>query len=415
MGNLGSGQGGYRQFDGKISAGDCFSCVKFCHEEPSELVDAVMSQDEDRVAHLFERFRFAQADLDQPIRKEQTLVHMAVQHRSYGILELLLENGATPDVQDERGATPLMQACLEGDTEAVTILLDYGSNVDGLVTFNQQSRNSLRQSLDLGASAARGFQTPPRRPSLDESSTRRQSLDSQRRIFYQTPLHVAARRGFLDIAQLLLERGADTSVQTRHRETAAFLAVRFDHKDVVRLLVSHDPDCVDERNINGDTLLIWACLEGHRGIARFLLKQNFDINAVNLDGLSPLLAAVRSANTKLVSLILRSRSALVDNLDNSGTSALLFAASRGLVDICRELLIHGADPSIADRRGRAPKSEALAAGHPLLVQMINTALLNYRQSLQLRCWTTLRTHLPDVSSSLSPNLIEHLGFLVLRV
>lgn len=56
-------------------------------------------------------------------------------------------------------------------------------------------------------------------------------------IYDWTPLHIAAKRGNLDIVQLLIERGAELNALNSMGQTPLFLAVQGGHKDIANLLI----------------------------------------------------------------------------------------------------------------------------------------------------------------------------------
>ncbi|MGO8926242.1 MAG: ankyrin repeat domain-containing protein, partial [Limisphaerales bacterium] len=55
----------------------------------------------------------------------------------------------------------------------------------------------------------------------------------------QTPLHLAARLGHKDVAELLLASKADVNAKDNGGQTPLHLAVVFGHKDVAELLRQH--------------------------------------------------------------------------------------------------------------------------------------------------------------------------------
>jgi ankyrin repeat protein len=60
-----------------------------------------------------------------------------------------------------------------------------------------------------------------------------------RKYDYWTPIHVSAYNGLLGIVELLLERGADTSIKDDDGRTAYQLALRQGHRKVADLLRDH--------------------------------------------------------------------------------------------------------------------------------------------------------------------------------
>jgi ankyrin repeat protein len=63
-----------------------------------------------------------------------------------------------------------------------------------------------------------------------------------RRGFYSHPLHLAARRGIVEIVTLLLDAGADVNARADFYGNALQAAAYRGHMAVVRLLLSRDAD-----------------------------------------------------------------------------------------------------------------------------------------------------------------------------
>ena len=61
-----------------------------------------------------------------------TALHFAVQAGNIGIIRLLLESGADPDLQDGFGNSPLWRAvyCVEDDEELIGLLVSNGADID---------------------------------------------------------------------------------------------------------------------------------------------------------------------------------------------------------------------------------------------------------------------------------------------
>ena len=56
--------------------------------------------------------------------------------------------------------------------------------------------------------------------------------------FGLTPLHIASRDGFLNIVQILIQKGAELNIQEKHMWTPLHYAARYGHKQIVNLLIS---------------------------------------------------------------------------------------------------------------------------------------------------------------------------------
>ncbi len=67
-----------------------------------------------------------------------------------------------------------------------------------------------------------------------------------------TPLHEAAAMGHLEVARLLLERGADVNAKNKHGFTPLHFAAGIGHTDVAKLLLEHGAD-VNAKDEHGRT------------------------------------------------------------------------------------------------------------------------------------------------------------------
>ncbi len=189
-----------------------------------------------------------------------------------------------------------------------------------------------------------------------------------------TPLHLAAQVGSVDILRLLLDVGAPVDVGDRDNSTALDVAAQCGQMDAVRLLVEAGADA-RHRDNNGMTALHFASYEGHDDAALYLLEHGADpaaatnrgsvalhgaalrgstptvavllehgvpANARNAGGFTPLLSGTAGqADAELVRLLLE-HGAWVDDRDLEGTTALHNAAWRGNLDVVRYLIEQGA-------------------------------------------------------------------------
>lgn len=99
------------------------------------------------------------------------------------------------------------------------------------------------------------------------------------------PLHSAARGGYLDITNLLLDNGAkvDLRTNTGDRDTALRIAVLNNHIDVMEALLMHDAD-PNVRNNIGNTALHEASIFGSTAAVRLLQRYGSNDTLVNREG-----------------------------------------------------------------------------------------------------------------------------------
>ena len=104
--------------------------------------------------------------------------------------------------------------------------------------------------------------------------------------------------------KLLLQKGANPSLQSANGSTALHLAARLGNEEVSELLVNHAKVDVNSKDATHMTSLHLACISGNVAISRKLLARGADIRAKTSDLMTPLHSAVYNGNTQLASLIL---------------------------------------------------------------------------------------------------------------
>ena len=135
-----------------------------------------------------------------------------------------------------------------------------------------------------------------------------------------TALHRGAKEGQKDVVSLLLNTGADITMMDSVKWTALHLAVGHGHKDVVALLLDEGAD-VTARTEHGGTALHWAQCLGRKDVVELLLDKGADISATDCDGSTALHQAVRKGDKDVVALLLE-RGADISATDSDGSTAL---------------------------------------------------------------------------------------------
>ena len=119
----------------------------------------------------------------------------------------------------------------------------------------------------------------------------------------ETPLHLASRNGYLEVARVLVERGADVTAQDKDGSTPLHVASRWDHLDLARLLVERGAD-MTVQDMYGSTPLHLASECGHPDLARFLVERGADVTAQDNNGLIPLHLASQLGHVVLAQLLI---------------------------------------------------------------------------------------------------------------
>ena len=168
-------------------------------------------------------------------------------------------------------------------------------------------------------------------------------------------LHHAARRGSLDIVEMLATYGADVHALTRNGVNALMLAATRGHLDVVTYLAGQGVNLLVQNSF-GASALMWATQNGHLGVATlFVTLCRASVNAVDNGGWSALHNAALGGFLDVVEM-LATHGADVHALTNGGENALMLAAYDDHPDICTYLSSLGLDPALKDRRGHSALS-----------------------------------------------------------
>jgi len=178
-----------------------------------------------------------------------------------------------------------------------------------------------------------------------------------------TPLLAATRdswHGRPDAVMTLLANGADPRAVDHEGNTALHHAARSSDPGVAALLRDAAAD-VDALNVDGLSPLGIACAAGNWRLAKFLLERGAKPEPAG--GQPALLSAAGTEEDDAagVQLLLKQK-AKVDARDAHGRSALHEAAFAGHLEIVEALLNAGADPAAIDRLARTPVLEAARGG-----------------------------------------------------
>ena len=175
-----------------------------------------------------------------------------------------------------------------------------------------------------------------------------------------TALHWASRRGHLETAQVLLERGADVHIQDKENSTALRYALDKGHIEVARLLLEHGAQ-TGAQGMDGWVPFFWASRHGHVEVVRLLLQRSADPSPRDSNKSTPLHLASEGGHAEVVRVLL-DYGAVAAAKDKNDASALHLASKMGHVEVVQLLLEHGADVNVKGDQERTPLHYALDYG-----------------------------------------------------
>jgi ankyrin repeat protein len=172
-----------------------------------------------------------------------------------------------------------------------------------------------------------------------------------------TPLFLAATNGNAAIIDSLLRKGADANGVSTEGETPLMTAALTGKPDAMQSLLNAGARADTVEPVRGQTALMWAAAEGNVAAANLLLKHGADLKAKSKSGFTPLLFAVRNGHIDMVKALLQ-QGADANDAAPDGTSAMNMAIVNAYFELAAVLLENGANPNAPDARGSALHSLA---------------------------------------------------------
>ena len=261
----------------------------------------------------------------------------------------LLEGGADACAALCDGTSALMLASRCGAVGVVSALLEHSRAVRE--TIDHIITNVRGGSPNSEASVAKGF----------------------------TPLFMACRFGHAEVVRLLVSASASLDKTTSLLYTPLQYACEFGQQEALACCIKLGAD-VNHRATKGWHALFDACMNGHDEIVQVLISAGADVNAqrsngasgltfasqngheavvraliaagadvnVAVDKVTPLIKAVTGGHMDCVRILLESAPS------SSIQHALGVACGKGMADAVELLLRHGASPSTPDESGCSP-------------------------------------------------------------
>ena len=299
----------------------------------------------------------AGADTSRRYRYDQTVLHIAAARGFPPILELLADSHASLNPVDANGNTPLDEAVLHNQAEAVRFLIAQGADVkythpaDGRGPVHEVAAKGFSDLLSLLIDAGAN-------PVLRDRSG-------------QTPLDLALAYKNANVVAALLKLGSRISESESAAEEAMETAVLKGQVEIVRILLDSGFD-VNKPTAGGSTYLHDAALKNQKKIAELLLRGGARLEALNQTGGTPLHDAALGGSVDVMNLLL-DRGAKINATDReSGATPLMLAASLDRASAVVVLLKRGADPAIKDHRGMTALDRAWKTEDPETIQLLAT-------------------------------------------
>ncbi|XP_048245472.1 uncharacterized protein LOC124115991 [Haliotis rufescens] len=279
-------------------------------------------------------------------REGQTAMHiLAAENQSQGKLDLLLRNGADPNIKDMMGDTPLLIACRRSK--------------------GSRSKKHIEEKL----SEVKGLKKKDMRAHYNwKMLTSRMYLNGRVKVLLKhgadgnirnrdgfAALHVAVERSNYELLCVLLNDGCDANVTDANRNTPLNLLLKL----VGQCQLGKDPNNIPKRR---RYIQVWK-------FVKELLDRNADADIQNLEEDAPLHHAASMNCQRSLELLLEA-GVDVDVEDAHGKTPLHRCAQSGHARIARILLVNGSDVNAIDDKGDTPLHIAVRRKQYNLVKLL---------------------------------------------
>ncbi|XP_027893598.1 ankyrin-2b isoform X16 [Xiphophorus couchianus] len=308
------------------------------------------------------------ADINSQSQNGFTPLYMAAQENHMDVVRYLLDNGGNQSIATEDGFTPLAIALQQGHNQVVSILLE--NDTKGKVRLPALH---IAARKDDTKSAALLLQNDHNADVQSKMMVNRTTENGKSGF---TPLHIAAHYGNVNVATLLLNRGAAVDFTARNGITPLHVASKRGNTNMVRLLLDRGSQ-IDAKTRDGLTPLHCAARSGHETAVELLLERGAPLLARTKNGLSPLHMAAQGDHVECVKHLLQHK-APVDDVTLDYLTALHVAAHCGHYRVTKLLLDKRANPNARALNGFTPLHIACKKNRVKVMEL----LVKYGASIQ---------------------------------
>ena len=322
-----------------------------------------------------------------------TVLHYMSGEGDADAVQLLIDAGADIEMKNCDGCSPLHYACESGALDVVKKLVRAGAGV--CVT-----DNNGRTCLTLAVYSNCGHtETVRYLVGLPEVDVNHRDGDNNTALHWAveqnhtdiaqllidagadiemkncdgcSPLHCACDSGALDVVKMLVEAGAGVRDTDNGGSTCLTLAASCGCTETVRYLVGLPEVDVNHRDSDNNTVLHCASGEGDADVVQLLIDAGADIEMKN-SGSSPLHCACQSGVLKIVKMLVEA-GAGVCATNNDGDTCLTIAAYFGHTETVRYLVgLPEVDVNHRDANNNTALHLAVEQNHTDVVQLLIAA------------------------------------------
>ena len=254
-----------------------------------------------------------------------TPLHQAINDKNEKMALLFIELGARLNTETDKGKLAIHLACEKGMQSILTHIL--ATNKDLLNAINKDGR---------------------------------------------TPIIEALIGGNEDIASLLIDQGADVSIQASDGMTALHLACQYNMPNIITKILNKDKDLLNIKDKNNETPLMWVLKNRQESIALMLLEKGADVSIQASNGTTALSLACQYNMPSIITKILTQDKDQLNIKDKNNETPLIWVLRNQQESIALTMLDQGADANIRNqgKEGESPIHLACLYGMEAVVAKI---------------------------------------------
>jgi ankyrin repeat protein len=206
-----------------------------------------------------------------------------------------------------------------------------------------------------------------------------------------TPLYNASYYGYEKVVRLLLAWDADLNAQTTDYKGWTALHAAMDHAGITKMLLDAGAD-PNFKDADGSISLTFAASNDYTEVVSVLLEHHVDVNSANSAKSTPLHHAARYNSLESIKLLVKA-GARCDAKDSDGNTPLHTAIVKEYTAVVEYLLDHVTDMEIQSDVYGTPLTAATVAGNVTIAQLlilrgakVNTLGGPYESALESAAW-----------------------------
>jgi ankyrin repeat protein len=145
-----------------------------------------------------------------------------------------------------------------------------------------------------------------------------ENINSRETQTFKTLIHIACRKGNLELLKFLCDLGADLESIDFEYMTPLFEAVICKNKDIVKFLVEEKKVNIEHKEIQDRTAFYWVACNGDIDMIKYLIDKNAEPNGVSRMGRTPLSKACWNGKIEVVEILVKLPQIKINEGDKNG-------------------------------------------------------------------------------------------------